>query len=171
MNVHINSNKDLFILQSTLHKESDNYCEEDFSPILQVGQPRPLLTSGHLEFTVLINRGAESAGAEADSNIGILLGNKKTPRIADLVDFNLCMKSNVATPFLVPTPVSAWVLSRSVCQYVFVYQWDRDVKVCVIQKGTLHLLTKEKALLYSLRRFHFYFFRGAGRPQGQHPGI
>ena len=171
MNVHINSNKDLFILQSTLHKESDNYCEEDFSPILQVGQPRPLLTSGHLEFTVLINRGAESAGAEAESNTGILLGNKKTPGIADLVDFNLCMKSNVAAPFLVPTPVSAWVLSRSVCKYFFVYQWDRDVKVCVIQKGTLHLLTKEKALLYRLRRVHFYFFRGAGRPQGQHPGI
>ena len=124
MNVHINSNKDLFILQSTLHKESDNYCEEDFSPILQVGQPRPLLTSGHLEFTVLINRGAESAGAEADSNIGILLGNKKTPRIADLVDFNLCMKSNVATPFLVPTRVGVGALqiSMSVCFCVSVGQ-------------------------------------------------
>ena len=84
-----------------------------------MGQPRPLLTSGHLEFTVLINRGAESAGAEAESNTGILLGNKKTPGIADLVDFNLCMKSNVAAPFLVPTPVSAWVLSRSVCQITY----------------------------------------------------
>ena len=73
------------------------------------------MTSGHLESTVLVNRGAES-------NIGILLGNRKTPGIAGLLNFNLCMENNVATPFLIPTPMSAWLLSRSVCQYVFVYQ-------------------------------------------------
>ena len=45
------------------------------------------------------------------------------------------------------------------------------MKVCVIRKGKFHLLTKEKALPYSLRRFLFLFFGGAGRPQGQNPGI
>ena len=88
------------------HKKSDNYCEEGFSPILQTGKPRPLVISGHLASTVLVNRDAESARAEVESNIGILLGNRKALGIADLINFNLCVKSSVTTPCLVPTPIS-----------------------------------------------------------------
>ena len=135
-----------------------------------MGQPRPLMTSGHLESTVLVNMGAESAGAEAESNIGILLGNRKTPGIAGLLNFNLCMENNVATPFLIPTPMSAWLLSRSVCQYVFCVSVGQRCESMPNSKG--HISSpKDKALLYSLRRFYFYFFRGAGRPQGRHPRI
>lgn len=72
-----------------------------------MGKPRPLVTSGHLASTVLVNRDAESARAEAESNIGMLLGNRKALGIADLINFNFCVESNVTTPFLVPTPISA----------------------------------------------------------------